>query len=61
VETAGNRRERKFQSGRRLKSFYHRLAGLSEHLNWQLSVTICSALCAKFADNIIGIWTRMAI
>src|SRR5256886_11254619 len=29
-------------------------AGLSEHLNWQLSVTICSDSVREIADNIIG-------
>jgi len=54
AETVGNHKNGKFQSGPPSRSFLSSAAGLSEHLNWQLSVTICSDTVREIADNIIG-------
>ena len=41
-------------SGLRSTSFFPRRTGLSEHLAWQLSVTVCNDVVREISDAIIG-------
>src|SRR2546427_2561729 len=50
----GQSQEREISERPSFEKFLSSPAGLSEHLNWQLSVTICSDAVREIADNIIG-------
>src|SRR6266481_6167454 len=50
----GQSQEREISERPSFEKFLSSAAGLSEHLNWQLSVTICSDTVREIADNIIG-------
>src|SRR6201982_1342965 len=50
----GQSQEREISERPSFEKFLSSPAGLSEHLNWQLSVTICSDPVREIADNIIG-------
>src|ERR1700739_2139136 len=50
----GKSQEREISERPSFEKFLSSPAGLSEHLNWQLSVTICSEAVREIADNIIG-------
>src|SRR5260370_5238725 len=50
----GQAQEREISERPSFEKFLSSAAGLSEHLNWQLSVTICSDAVREIADNIIG-------
>jgi len=50
----GQSQEREISERPSFEKFLSSPAGLSEHLNWQLSVTICSDTVREISDNIIG-------
>jgi RNA polymerase sigma-54 factor len=50
----GQSQEREISERPSFEKFLSSAAGLSEHLTWQLSVTICSDTVREIADNIIG-------
>jgi RNA polymerase sigma-54 factor len=50
----GQSQEREISERPSFEKFLSSPAGLSEHLNWQLSMTICSDAVREIADNIIG-------
>src|ERR1700745_4199979 len=50
----GQSQEREVSERPSFEKFLSSPTGLSEHLNWQLSVTICSDPVREIADNIIG-------
>ena len=50
----GKSQEREISERPSFEKFLSSPAGLTEHLNWQLSVTICSDTVREIADNIIG-------
>src|SRR5258707_5776279 len=50
----GRSQEREVSKRPSFEKFLSSPAGLSEHLNWQLSVTICSDAVREIADTIIG-------
>jgi RNA polymerase sigma-54 factor len=50
----GKSQEREISERPSFEKFLSSPAGLSEHLNWQLSVTICSDEVREIADAIIG-------
>jgi RNA polymerase sigma-54 factor len=50
----GQSQEREISERPSFEKFLSSPAGLSEHLNWQLSVTICSDEVREIADAIIG-------
>ena len=50
----GKSQEREISERPSFEKFLSSPAGLTEHLTWQLSVTICSDAVREIADNIIG-------
>jgi RNA polymerase sigma-54 factor len=50
----GQSQEREFSERPSFEKFLSSPAGLTEHLTWQLSVTICSDAVREISENIIG-------
>jgi RNA polymerase sigma-54 factor len=50
----GQSQEREISERPSFEKFLSSPAGLSEHLNWQLSVTICSDAVREICDSVIG-------
>src|ERR1700688_99897 len=55
----GKSQEREVSERPSFEKFLSSPTGLSEHLAWQLSVTICSETVQELGENSMGIWNEI--